>query len=333
MKFKFTKAERKSTRGSINDVDSNLLASHTFSAVAHISFILIMLFMWQEWENIKRRPTVFKAWDVEAMYKIEEEAEEEEDEGETEDLSAERAEGDEGKFGDPDVDPIIESKLPKRDGKLVSKIDPKKVGLVDMLSSNKLGGMGAIANILSNDGQSLSNKMKIAMQGAGSEYVTGHGSGGMGFKGTGTGGGGLGGYGRIHGLGKIGTGAGLGVHSKLGRKSARKVGKIRIGSGRSTGFCKKGDISRIVRRRAGSIRNCYEQRLQVNPRLRGKVTARWTIGLNGRVTSASIISNSLRDGAVTSCILRAIRRMSFNKPEGGVCIVQWPFIFNSGMRM
>ncbi len=328
--FQFIKAEKRVTAPFFKAIDSNLLSSTTFSALMHFSLILGMLFMWEEWEDIKRRPVIFKVWDVEAMFEIEEEEEEEEDEGEEEDTTAKRAEGDEGKFGDPDIDPMLESKVPERDGKMVSKIDPKKVGLVDMLSTNKLGGMGAIANILSKNTQGLSDKMAVAMAGAGSEFVMGHGSGGMGFKGTGTGGGGIGGYGRIHGLGKIDTGGGTGMHGSLGRKRARKVGKIRIGAGRSTGFCKKGDIARVVRRRANSIRACYEQRLQVNPGLRGKITARWTIALNGRVSSATIASNSLGDGAVTSCILRVLRRMSFNKPEGGVCIVQWPFVFNPG---
>ena len=328
-----TKKENKVKRPVGRDVDSNILASVSFSALMHISFILLMLFMWQEWGDIKRRAIVFKVWNVDASYILdqeEEEEEEEEDEGEEEDTVAKRAEGDEGKFGDPDIDPIVESKVPERDGKMVSRIDPKRVGLVDMLSTSNLGGMGAISNILSKNTQGLADKMAIAMHGAGTEFVMGHGSGGMGFKGTGTGGGGVGGVGRIHGLGKIDTGGGTSAVARLGRKRARKVGKIRIGSGRSTGFCKKSNIARTVRRRANSIRSCYERRLQVSPNLRGKVTARWTIGLNGRVSSASVTRSSLGDKAVTKCILRAIRRMSFNRPSGGVCIVQWPFVFNSG---
>ena len=328
--FQFIEAERKVAAPFFASLDMNTIASSAFSGLMHVGIVLLCLFFWTEDEEVKRRPVVFKAWDVDAIFELEEEEEEEEDEGEEEDTTAKRAEGDEGKFGDPDIDPMIESKVPERDGKMVSKIDPKNVGLVDMLSTNKLGGMGAIANILSSDTSGLSDKMAVAMAGAGSEFVMGHGSGGMGFKGTGSGGGGLGGYGRIHGLGKIDTGGGTGMHGSLGRKRARRVGKIRVGAGRSTGFCKRGDIARVVRRRANSIRACYEQRLQVNPNLKGKVTARWTIALSGRVSSAGIASSSLGDSAVTNCIMRVIRRMSFPKPEGGVCIVQWPFVFNAG---
>jgi hypothetical protein len=120
------------------------------------------------------------------------------------------------------------------------------------------------------------------------------------------------------------------MHGSLGRKRGRKVGKIRIGTGKSTGFCQRSNIARVVRRRHNSIKACYEQRLQVKPNLRGKLTARWTIALNGRVASANLAGSTLGDGAVVACVLRVIRRMSFAKPEGGVCIVQWPFVFNPG---
>jgi hypothetical protein len=327
--FQFIQPERAVSKAGLAAFDANMLATTSASALFHIGLILATLFLWTEDEDIKRRAVVFKHWDVDAIYD-EEKEEEEEDEGKEEDTTGKRAEGEEGKFGDPDIDPMIESKVPQRDGKMVSKIDPEKVGLVDMLSTNKLGGMGAIANILSKNTDGLANKMAVAMAGAGTEFVMGHGSGGMGFKGTGTGGGGIGGYGRIHGLGKIDTGGGTGMHGSLGRKRGRKVGKIRIGTGKSTGFCQRGNIARVVRRRANSIRACYEQRLQVNPNLRGKLTARWTIGLNGRVASANLAGSTLGDRAVVACVLRVIRRMSFAKPEGGVCIVQWPFVFNPG---
>ncbi len=326
--FQFVRPIQVRMAGAAAFADSNILASLSSAAVVHIGLILMALFMWVEHVDMRRQPHIFKQLSIAAVYDTEkDEEEEEEDEGEEEDTTGKRAEGEEGKFGDPEIDPEIESKVPQNEGKMVSKIDPKKVGLVDVLQGNKIA---AISNILSNNAQGLSDKMAIAMAGAGSEFVMGHGSGGMGFKGTGTGGGGEGGYGRIHGLGKIDTGGGTGMHASLGRKGVKKVGKLRIGSGSSAGFCKKGDISRVVRRRAGAIRACYEQRLQVNASLRGKVTVRWTISTSGSVSGASAVGNTLGDGVATSCILRNIRRMRFPKPEGGICKVQWPFVFNSG---
>jgi len=43
-----------------------------------------------------------------------------------------------------------------------------------------------------------------------------------------------------------------------------------------------------------------------------------------------VVSSSLGNAAVEQCVLQTIRRMKFEKPEGGVCVVQWPFVFNPG---
>lgn len=176
----------------------------------------------------------------------------------------------------------------------------------------------------------FSNKLAVAMAAEGSEFVNGHGAGGLGFQGTGTGGGGEGSYGRIHGVGKVDTGGGVGVTQGLGRKGHKRVGKLKVGSGATQGFCDKGNVRSVVRRRAGAIRACYESRLQVKSNLRGKLTARWTISTSGSTSGVSIISNTLGDAQVGSCVSRVLRRMRFSKPEGGICVVQWPFVFNSG---
>ncbi|MBR57110.1 MAG: hypothetical protein CMH54_03530 [Myxococcales bacterium] len=261
----------------------------------------------------------------EELFDLEEE--EEEDTGK-------KAGGEEGKFGDPDEDPEKESQIPKNQGKMVERIDPKKVGLADALTSNSLMGEGALSDIMSNDQGVMMNRLaqNIAMAGPdGGPFVIGHGTGGLGFKGSGTGGGGSG-LGRIHGLGKIdGTGGtGRRVRSGMGRKKKRRVGKIRVGRGDTAGFCKKDNIAKAVRRRAGAIRSCYEKQLMINPSLKGKLIVQWKIGLDGRVKSANAKGGSLKDPKVVKCVVRTIRGMRFAKPDGGVCVVRWPFVFNNG---
>ena len=328
--FQFIQPEERIAAKSLLAFDKNVAATTALSAVVQVGFILLTLFFWKEEAVRKKRPDIKKYLKIEVAVTEEEEEPEELELGEEEDTTGKKAEGEEGKFGDPDIDPKIESKVPKKDGKMVDKIDPKKVGLNDLLSTNKLGGKGAIANILSSNTTGFSNKIAVAMSGTGSEFVMGHGSGGMGFKGTGTGGGGTGGYGRIHGLGKIDTGGGAGVSANLGKKAAKKVGTFKLGSGSSQGFCQKSNIQSVVRRRAGAIRACYERELQLHPKLQGKVTARWTINLEGKVATATVVNSSMGNKNVEGCVLRSIRRMRFAKPEGGVCVVQWPFVFNAG---
>jgi hypothetical protein len=313
----------------------NLAASCAAAALVHVTAVLGATFAWEEPVNYKDREHEFQRLHISAVYeeqKLEEEdKKKDDDESEDEEETTKKAEGEEGKFGDPDEDPEIESKIPRSDGKLVSKIDPKKVGLVDQLQSSQLTALGPMANIMSSNTTGLKNKMAIAMAGAGSEFRMGHGSGGMGYKGMGTGGGGEGGPGGIGGFGKIHTGLGRGLHGNVGfgRKVMRKVGKVRLGSGSTAGFCKRGNISSVVRRRARTIRNCYESRLQVKAGIKGTLRVRWTIGTDGRVLRVSS-SGSLNDGGTTGCVKRVIRRLRFAKPEGGVCVVQWPFVFSGG---
>jgi hypothetical protein len=328
--FQFVPPEPPLRRSGIVAVPWDVAGTTVFSGVLQVAFILATLFLWEESTVRAQRQDVRKTLKVEVQMKEELEPEELLDTGEEEDTTGKKAEGEEGKFGDPDMDPEIESKVPKRDGEMVAKVDPKKVGLNDLLSTSKLGGKGAISDILSSNTSGFSNKLAVAMSGTGSEFVMGHGSGGLGFQGTGTGGGGTGGYGRIHGLGKIDTGGGVGVRARMGHKKARRVGKIGVGQGAAQGFCSRGDISKNVRMRAGAIRACYEQQLQIKPTLAGKITIRWTIHLDGSVKDAAIQTSSMSNAAVESCILRAIRRIRFKKPEGGVCIVSWPFVFNPG---
>jgi TonB family protein len=64
--------------------------------------------------------------------------------------------------------------------------------------------------------------------------------------------------------------------------------------------------------------------------LTGKITFRWTIDTEGRVSDASMTDSSIGNTAVEQCVLRTIRNMRFAKPEGGICVVQWPFVFNPG---
>lgn len=239
-----------------------------------------------------------------------------------------KAGGEEGKFGDPNMDPRIESKIPLMDGKMVERIDPRQIGLNKLLTEN-LSSMDAVAEVLRGDMGAMSSKLAVAMGGSGSEFVLGHGSGGLGFTGDGSGGGGDG-AGRIMGMGDIDTGGGQGVKAGLGDKGKKRVGNLSLTGSQSSGFCKKGNIESVVRRRAAAIRACYEQRLQVKKDLQGKISIRWTINTEGKVDSASTTGDSMGDSDTTNCILRTVRRMSFEKPEGGVCVVQWPFVFSPG---
>ena len=120
------------------------------------------------------------------------------------------------------------------------------------------------------------------------------------------------------------------INIGIGRKTAKKVARLNIASGVSTGGCDKGDIAKNVRSRASALRACYETQLMSKPDLSGKITVQWTITTDGSVSNPKTVNDSLDSNAVTDCVLRSIGRIRFAKPEAGICVIQWPFVFSPG---
>lgn len=308
----------------IQGLEIPLIGIIALSAVLHIGFIIFVMLRWEpgldlEDQEIPDRFVEFMVDDVEDPLE-----EEEEDEPE-EDTTGKKAGGEEGKFGDPDKD-IPESKIPKVDGEMVDEIDVKNIGVNKALGS-KLLGAGPLKNIFGNQ-EGFDAKMNVAMSGEGGELVVGRGAGGMGMRGVGKGGGGEG-FGRIGGLGKVDTGGGKGTGAKIGKKKARKVRpRVSRGTPKIGDFCDKGNIRRVVGAKTNAVKYCYEKELQMNPELKGKIIAQWKIGLDGKVMSANIASSTMNNRSVEGCITRVIKRMRFEKPDGGICIINYPFVFS-----
>jgi len=95
------------------------------------------------------------------------------------------------------------------------------------------------------------------------------------------------------------------------------------------GFLSREQIERVVRRHSRGITYCYERELQNNDDLAGRISVNWTIGLDGRVQSASVVENSMGNRNVESCVLQEVRRMRFDEPDGGMVVVTFPFSFRS----
>lgn len=164
------------------------------------------------------------------------------------------------------------------------------------------------------------------------------GFGGLGLRGTGRGGGGLG-QGTI-GMGNFGTigrgggrGAGEGGYGRgAGGFRGRSAGvpQVRSGGAEVRGSLSKEVIRRVVRRHINEVKFCYEQQLNARPDLQGRVTTKFVISPTGSVQSAMVASSSLRNEAVESCIVRAVRRWTFPAPDGGgVVVVNYPFLLDA----
>ncbi|MFU8804309.1 MAG: AgmX/PglI C-terminal domain-containing protein [Bradymonadaceae bacterium] len=318
------KSDKVAGRGVKGTFEGVLVLMLFMASIAHVIFLLICFLAFDpraEFDDLDNydRFVRFLVDDVEDPLE-----EEEVDEPE-EDTTGKKAGEEEGEFGDPDED-IPESKIPKHDAEMVDEIDVKNIGLNKALGSELLGA-GPLKNIFG-DSEGFDATMDVAMSGEGGDLVVGRGAGGMGMRGVGKGGGGEG-FGRIGGLGKVDTGGGKGTGAKIGKKKARKVEpKLSTGTPQVGDFCDAANIRSVVGARSNAIRYCFERELQTNPSLSGQITAQWTIGLDGAVSRASVASSTMNNNTVEGCIVRVIQRMRFEKPDGGMCVINYPFVFS-----
>jgi len=169
-----------------------------------------------------------------------------------------------------------------------------------------------------------------------------YGVGGLGLMGTGAGGGGAG-VGTIA-LGSLGTiskgavatasgsGAGPGYSygyggGSLGGRRARAPDVI-PGATYVRGSLDKEIIRRVFRRHQNEIKYCYEQQLQKNHNLEGRMVLQLTIE-NGQVVASAVFDSTMDDSDdLGACVAQAGRRMMFPAPlGGGIAIVRYPYIF------
>lgn len=133
------------------------------------------------------------------------------------------------------------------------------------------------------------------------------GGGGYGTKGKG---GGKAGYGQLSLIGSAGT-----MPLPLGEEASVAKG------------LDKDQIGEVIRRNLGQIRFCYEQGLQSQPSLNGRVAVGFTIGRNGLVNLAQVESTTLNAKAVEDCIVLRLKSWKFPQPDGGVDVkVSYPFV-------
>jgi outer membrane biosynthesis protein TonB len=109
-------------------------------------------------------------------------------------------------------------------------------------------------------------------------------------------------------------------------KTARTTG----GGGGCAGECTgtvPAALQGALRAKAGAARGCYERALRQNAMLQGKIMVAVRVGAQGQICSASIVSNTLGDPGVASCVLGMIRSSSLPPPNGGCVDVQVPMNF------
>jgi hypothetical protein len=133
------------------------------------------------------------------------------------------------------------------------------------------------------------------------------GAGGFGTKGKG---GGQAGYGKLSLIGSAGNNP-----IPLANEASVETGLDRDA------------IAAVINKNLGQVRFCYEQGLQGDPNLNGRVAVDFTIGGNGIVKAASIGSSTMASKIVEDCIAMRLKSWKFPLPQGGVDVkVSYPFV-------
>jgi hypothetical protein len=89
-------------------------------------------------------------------------------------------------------------------------------------------------------------------------------------------------------------------------------------------------VQQYIRRHLNEIKWCYQDRLQQNRKLTGKLTLAFTILPSGHVGNPHCTNSTLGDAALESCIANKMSRWKFPQPsDGGVVEVAYPVILKT----
>lgn len=212
----------------------------------------------------------------------------------------------------------------------VSDDKPKPVTKnVSVKRMGALSALGSLKNSLQKSGLNLGAAQTTAGPGLGgtagsggtqtSVYAKGITSAPLGAGGNVQG---AGGYGT---KGKGGGQAGYGTLSLVGSTGASPVplgAEANVAQGLD-----RDQIAAVINRNLGQVRFCYEQGLQSDAALNGRVSVDFVIGGNGLVKAANIGGTSLNSKAVEECLVLRLKTWKFPLPEGGVDVkVSYPFV-------
>ena len=125
-----------------------------------------------------------------------------------------------------------------------------------------------------------------------------------------------------------GTRRNVGSGARAAEKRVKGTVKVRKPTEAfGTGVLDPASIARVVGRRKGAVKSCYEKQLKRNPKLRGKVSIQFTILRSGRVGQVKAVEDTTGDPMVGRCIVQKMKRWRFPKPDGGEVTVAFPFVF------
>lgn len=298
------------------------------SAIVHIGILVTAFVLWEQQDELDVDPPPSAAIAKILLDKPPEKEEEKREKLEPrkvrEEDASKRAREKEGAVGNPDAK-VTKTVIPKGDRDQVVK----KVSNVGILGALKQGKQSqALKSLLSDTPDATLTTAMAGVKGA--TLAIGKGSGGMGTRGEGPGGGGKG-NGQLLGVGELAVGGGGKGARNTGHGPGRVAKELKVavttGAPSADGGLSKEQILKVVQSHAAAIQFCYEKELQRFPHLAGKVVVHWKVNLDGRVEGARVESSTLGNASAESCMVRQVKNWQFPKPNGVVCVVNFPFFF------
>jgi hypothetical protein len=108
------------------------------------------------------------------------------------------------------------------------------------------------------------------------------------------------------------------------------VERVKLGATTVSGHLPPVVIQSIVRKKFDKFRACFEKALATNAQLTGRVTARFVIGRDGKVTNVTDGGSAMPVPEVTTCVLQAFETLEFPPPADGIVTVVYPVMFAPG---
>lgn len=78
------------------------------------------------------------------------------------------------------------------------------------------------------------------------------------------------------------------------------------------------EVLAVTRANLNQVRHCYEQLLQRRPNASGKMSAKFVVGTNGRISSVHVVSDTLDETMMRGCVTGKIQRLAFPKPRNNL---------------
>ncbi|QSQ16359.1 AgmX/PglI C-terminal domain-containing protein [Myxococcus landrumensis] len=85
-------------------------------------------------------------------------------------------------------------------------------------------------------------------------------------------------------------------------------------------------IQAAIRANRHHVTTCYEQTYQTRPFRSGKVTIKFTLDPEGKVTKSEVVKTTIHEPALESCIVERTKTWLFPKPPAHGGAVTYPFI-------